>query len=582
MKKIFRLANAEFHKIFYRPSIFILTALLIITLVLTNLLYSPTPNTTKLMYEGKNNVGQVYTTFVGTSKTETTKQSILDDLNKRFAAVQEEYDSLTKKDKLKELQDKISSLKAGLTVTLQDELIKVNKYTEAEFNAKKKTEIDVLKNLKNQTKDLLDFLYEVERQPLNFYITYNQYDRVVKNVKTVYDAFPANFDDFRRGDFISFAKTLIDNYSLDASEVVLSEVQKDPIVIKEETYNEIVKKYNTDALAVLESYYFDKIHKFYDEKSSSTAESDIASINELIANYYSFAQMNIKVLESKFLLLKINQKTDTQIKDLVGYNELSKYSINEEIQIYNYLIENNKFDYNYLTSFNFNQASGATSNAYDYTVYAMQILSILIIVFSTFYACSSIAGDQSSGTMKMIAIRPYTRTKLFSGKFLSCLMFGILLMLVSFVASFVVGAVSFGIPMSECLVVFDATTILTLNPFVMLLIYFLSLVANLLFYISLAMLICLLCKSNTLSVFLTNVVVAAQVILNGVVDKIWLKYTIFGHFDLFKYFGNSKFGFLSMNILPDSNFMTSALVLGFGIVLINILSYFLFKRKDIA
>ncbi|MBO5884711.1 MAG: hypothetical protein J6Q51_02845, partial [Clostridia bacterium] len=179
MKKIFRLANAEFHKIFYRPSIFILTALLVITLVLTNLLYSPVPNTTKLMYDGKNNVGQVYTTFVGTSKTETTKQSILDDLNKRFAAIQEEYDSITKQDKLKDLQNKISSLKAGLTITLQDELIKVNKYTEAEFNAKKQTEIAVLVGLKTQTKELLDFLYEVERQPLNFYITYTQYEKVV-------------------------------------------------------------------------------------------------------------------------------------------------------------------------------------------------------------------------------------------------------------------------------------------------------------------------------------------------------------------------------------------------------------------
>ena len=116
----------------------------------------------------------------------------------------------------------------------------------------------------------------------------------------------------------------------------------------------------------------------------------------------------------------------------------------------------------------------------------------------------------------------------------------------------------------------------------MLLFYFLSLVANLLFYISLAMLICLLFKSNTLSVFLTNIVFAAQIVLNGVVNKVWLKYTIFGHFDLFKYFGSSKFGFLSMNILPDSNFTTSALVLGFGIVLMNIISHFLFKRKDIA
>ena len=240
------------------------------------------------------------------------------------------------------------------------------------------------------------------------------------------------------------------------------------------------------------------------------------------------------------------------------------------------------FDYNYLTSFNFNSASGPSSNAFDYTVYSMQILSLLIIIFTMFYACSSIAGDQISGTMKMIAIRPYTRNKLFSGKYLSCVMFGIMLMIISFVASFVVGAVSFGIPMNNCLVVFNSQTILTISPFILLLIYFLSLIINMLFFISLAMLICLIFKSNTLSVFLSSILFATQVVLNGTINAIWLKYTIFGHFDLFKYFGNSSVGFLKMNILPDSEFTISALVIGLSIVIMNTVSHFIFKRKDIA
>ena len=38
MKKVFRLANAEFNKIFLRPSIFILTAFLIVSLIVSNVL----------------------------------------------------------------------------------------------------------------------------------------------------------------------------------------------------------------------------------------------------------------------------------------------------------------------------------------------------------------------------------------------------------------------------------------------------------------------------------------------------------------------------------------------------------------
>ena len=67
MKKIFRLAIAEFNKIFYRPSIFILTALLIAALVASGFMFKPTTNTTKLNY-ASNNVEGIYSIFVGSSK----------------------------------------------------------------------------------------------------------------------------------------------------------------------------------------------------------------------------------------------------------------------------------------------------------------------------------------------------------------------------------------------------------------------------------------------------------------------------------------------------------------------------------
>ena len=182
----------------------------------------------------------------------------------------------------------------------------------------------------------------------------------------------------------------------------------------------------------------------------------------------------------------------------------------------------------------------------------------------------------------MIAIRPYTKTKLFAGKFLSCFMFGTMLTLISFVASLVVGIIAYGLPMMNCLIVFDSRIILTINPFLLLLTYLVSCFVNLLFYISLSMFVCLIFKSNTLSVFLTALLYGIQIVLSGVVNKVWLIYTPFAHFDLFKYFGNSSFGFLKFNILPDTNFATSALVIGFMIVIMNILSNFIFKKRDIT
>ncbi len=578
MKKIFKLTNAEFNKIFLRPSIFILTAFLIISLVVSNVLYKPTTSVASSFYENAETVGEMYTLFNGTTDNALTKANIKKDLDNVSIKIYNEYEDLTKSDELKTFQDKLSELDKDLTVTLNDEKVYIS--TSA-FN--RNQVISDLTAIKTKLSDFLSYLPTLKTKTINFYITYAQYDAIYDNVKKVYSAFPQTFNDkIDRQYFLDFCDSILEHYSIKKSITILSQVQNEKIEISKTDYDKLVEDYYTNTKDKLETLYSAEVDEFYNTNKNSTEKADLDKMQKLILNYNSFEKMNATLLNNKFMLLKVGEKTDTEIKDIIGYSEISKYQVNEQIQIYDYLIENNKFDYNYLKSFNFNTNSGESTNAYDYTIYTMQILNILIIIFTIFYACSSIAGDQSSGTMKMIAIRPYTRTKLFAGKFLSCLMFGTMLSVIAFFASFVVGIISFGLPIMDCLVVFDARIIVTINPILLLLIYLLSCIVNLLFYISLAMFICLIFKSNTLSVFLTSILYGTQLVLCGVVNKVWLKYTPFAHFDIFKYFGNSSFGFLRMNILPDTNFATSGLILGLMIVIMNIISNFIFQKRDIT
>ncbi len=572
MRKVFRLASAEFNKIFYRPSIFILTALLIITLILTNMLYSPTQNTTKLSYSG-NSVNAVYQEFNNTSNS-INIIVIKNQFKKNHDDIDEQFDSITMDDKLTELRDRVFAIYSYITNDLKEDQISASTGGTASFE-------NAFKELKEKCSNLLSYLAALRGQTLNFYFTVNNYNTVYAEIEDLYDSIPLNFDAYKTiDDYIGLANTIRQNYTLQSSRQIVSNLER--LTIDIDTYDELVQKYYTDAKQTLANVYETQIETFWNEHYESTNEDDIAQINEYIAQYYSYADMNMTVLNNKFMLLRIGNKSDTELDNLIGYTEVSKYALNEQDTIYDYLLENNDFQYNYLTSFNYDVASGATSNAYDYTVYSMQILSVLIIIFTIFYACSSIAGDQSSGTMKMIAIRPYTRNKLFTGKYLSCLMFGVMLIIISTVASFVVGAIMYGVPMSQCLVVFNSSSVISIHPILLMFIYLISIVINLLFYISLAMLICLLFKSNTLSVFLTTILYATQVVLSGLVGSAWLKYTPFGHFDLFKYFGNSKLGIFSMNILPDSDFLTSALVIGLMIVVFNSLSHLIFKQRDIT
>ena len=62
MKKIFRMANAEISKIFMRPSMFVLTGVLIIALVFSFFFFSPTKSNTKFTYQ-LTNTTNIYTSF---------------------------------------------------------------------------------------------------------------------------------------------------------------------------------------------------------------------------------------------------------------------------------------------------------------------------------------------------------------------------------------------------------------------------------------------------------------------------------------------------------------------------------------
>lgn len=582
MKKIFRLAGAEFNKIFYRPSIFILTALLILTLVLSFTMYKPTQNNTQLSYTA-NTVGGIYTEFTGTKNT-INKSSIdsvfLNSKNK----VEQDYISITQAQKLETLSNYVSSLNVYLNETLLDEQTKIyGPSTSDDLTLTQKSDlIDVFNTLKQKASNLLNYLaQDIKGNTLDFYLKVSEYDTMYKEIQKLYDNCPTDFSAYKtKANFSYLSNLLRSDYNLPQSRVIIGGLEK--ITIDSQVYNQLINQYYNDAVQTLNTKYFSDIETFYTANYDSKEESDINEINQLIAKYNSYAKMNSSVLENKFLLLRINDKTDTELTDLIGYTQVSKYQLNEQNLINDYLLDTEQFNYQFLTSFNYNSSSGSSTNAYDYTVYTMQILNVLIIIFTIFYACSTIAGDQSSGTMKMIAIRPYTRNKLFAGKYLSCVMFGVMLMLISSIASFVVGSIVYGLPMTNCLAVFNSSTIITINPILLLLIYLLSNVVNMLFYISLAMFMCLIFKSNTLSVFLTTIIYAIQIVVSGLVFNPILKYTVFGHFDLFKYFGNSQLGLFKFSILPDLDFTTSALVLGLFIVVFNSLSHLIFKKRDIT
>ncbi|MEW8986140.1 MAG: ABC transporter permease subunit [Bacillus sp. (in: firmicutes)] len=71
-------------------------------------------------------------------------------------------------------------------------------------------------------------------------------------------------------------------------------------------------------------------------------------------------------------------------------------------------------------------------------------LMIVITIFTIIIAGDSLAGEFSSGTIKLLLIRPASRIKILVSKYISFLMFGMLLLFILFLISVVVNGILYG------------------------------------------------------------------------------------------------------------------------------------------
>ena len=211
----------------------------------------------------------------------------------------------------------------------------------------------------------------------------------------------------------------------------------------------------------------------------------------------------------------------------------------------------------------------------------MQILSVLIILFVIFFASGMISGEQNSGTLKMTAIRPFTRNKIYSGKFLACFNVALILLLISMIASIAVGIASFGFTTQSALVVINASSVIVINPILLLLIYFISILLDIVFYIALAILISMLIKPTTISTAITASIFIVTTILTGTTGASWLRFIPTTHLGLYKYFTSSNLSMFSFSIVPGVNLVTSIIFTIVSVLIIDLLGILLFTHRSL-
>lgn len=590
-----RLIKGELDKIFVRPVIFVMTGFFIIAMVLSALVFSPTPRQDNRINFDATSVSQVYNEFesnIGANQFKNSFNSYLYTYGKQVLDFYRNEDSTALKKA--DIVDNANWVKEKY----QNYRKSVYQYTEETGTAEIISKMDELKyQLNNIFKPLLEkinngfttlLLKKSTRDDLindtgNILQALNSTGDI--NSKEYHDGIVNRIDD---SDWVNhIVKTMDDIQDIIVDENLLNKLN----TMLNLTFNE--KLPNIEAELI--TYKNDIVSK---GTAFDTNDKNIQKAKDIVSKYKLVSYEVVDIIKFSILIdicQKIDENSVAQYYDhnRDEFKSYNYYEYSEKISRYNYLLENDIYEFQFANVFQAGMSSNFEANAYDYMYFAMELLSILIILFCVILGADMIAGEQASGTLKLLAIRPYKRSKILNSKINATILFGTIFIVVGMIASFIIGAFTYGIDNTPILLTFNATTTFTISPFILMLIYLATLLLRIIFFTIIAVFLSTVFKSNIASIsisFLLYLVVALFARLLSTTSL--YKFIPFNNADLFKYFGGefinngASLTIFGLDFTPPiavgMSFFFSLIVTSIFTILLLIITHIVFKNRDIS
>ncbi|MGN1227589.1 MAG: ABC transporter permease [Christensenellales bacterium] len=595
---MFKLIKGELKKIFLKPSLFVITALLAIVITFSYYFYMPTGRSdTNIIIEGTT-VTEIYDKFNSGSDiySKAYANQILDSslqLIESYESSVIESENIAPKEKL-----------IGYVNSINDYVDTwVNKYHSIIGNTSGIT----LKPLQDQTQSLMEqisichsyFKQIGELSNPIILLTPTTYSEIDNILQTFYDklstAIKVNTKEAYKVLF-EYVKTINSSNNInDFNFTILTKIGEIKDVKISSAFIESLKidYYNIAKERLVKIN--DEIVKFVNKCSTSEEQisaSNKSEINKLISFYNATCTQMYDILSTKTKLEIAKDYQESEFRQFINCADFNRYEYSQTQVRQQYLFDNNKAEYEYATSLSFGKVSNYTPNAYDFTYYVLELFSFLIIVYCVILGSGMIAGEQNNGTLKLLAIRPFTRGKILFSKIFATMFFVVIFVLLSTIISMIAGSVLFGIQSMPILLVFDASVPIVTSPIIALIVYLISLILKIFVYVILAFTLSTIFKSYIVSTTVSILCLFITSVFSIFLSSATLfKYLPLNNLDLFKYFGGGRFltddvnvisSIFSSPILPDTSFMFSFTNICVTIAILLIVTYEVFKRRDIA
>ena len=311
-------------------------------------------------------------------------------------------------------------------------------------------------------------------------------------------------------------------------------------------------------------------------------EADQATAYQNFSNTYSELKTTFKefcarsetldslIKNTNFITaINANGLNDSQAKKIQGFIFTSRYNLNSYITQAQFLIENDMVSTNY-------SAPESLGKGYGSMEFTFVLTKIIILIFGIVLASGTIAGEHADGTMKLLLIRPHTRSNvLFSKFFTVCIvMFGFFIL--NFLITLFIGGIGWGLGGTQmALSIFNSKTALILHPLAVVTFLHLFGFLEAMVFSLIALTISTLFRSRSGATAISMLVYFVSFVLDALLSTfVWYKYIIFNNTDLFQYMSSTG------PTIADQTLLFSLIINIVYIAAMSIMCFFTFAKRD--
>lgn len=206
----------------------------------------------------------------------------------------------------------------------------------------------------------------------------------------------------------------------------------------------------------------------------------------------------------------------------------------------------------------------------------IDVFATIIVLYAVVIAAGNIPGEFSKGTIKLLLIRPISRSKVLLSKYISAILFSLNLLVITVVLSLVVGGIFFGfdLPSQANLITMNGSPVENVIPHLISVIV--SIFIDVLMMITIAFMISTIFHNSAMAIGLViflrfvgpNIVLALQ-------QYDWAKYILFANLDLRQHIGGVAY-------LEGLTMTFSIITLVVYYFIFIILTWWIFNKRDIT